>query len=108
MSIFVCPECGFKDSPCWRASHWFLYTLTTKIGELEVWEPELAKKLKEKQEVEIGAYYYKLAKSGRVYRVVKELKGEYKRGHWQEKPKHPDPSQKKLLEENKGEKQHGQ
>jgi len=65
------------------------------IDELETWEPELAKKLREQNELEIGAYYYKLAKSGRVYRVAKELKGEYKRGHWQEKPV-KDQFQKKL------------
>jgi hypothetical protein len=94
---FVCPKCGFRDSPCWRASHWFLYTLTCKIDELDQFEPEIAKILREKKEVEIGAYYYKMSKFGRVYRVIKELKGEYKRGHWQEKPK--PPGQTKLSEE---------
>ena len=42
-----------------------------------------------------GPYVYRgPTKRGRVYRVLKDLEGEYKRGHWQEKPK--DPCQQKL------------
>jgi hypothetical protein len=96
---FVCPKCGFKDSPCWRSSHWFLYTVTCRIEDLDPWEPELAKLLREKKEVEQGPYWYKLSKFGRVYRVPKELKGEYTRGHWQDHPK--DKTQTKLLETSK-------
>jgi len=94
---FICPKCGFRDSPCWRSSHWMLYTLTCRIDELEPFEPEIAKQLREKIEIEVGPYWYKLVpKSGRVYRVIKELKNEYKRGHITEKPKNP--FQKKLAE----------
>jgi len=44
-----------------------------------------------------GPYVYRgPTKGGRVYRVLKELEGEYKRGHWQEKPK--DPFKRELTE----------
>lgn len=84
---FCCPKCGFRDSPCWRASHWMLYTQTCRIDELEPFEPDIAKRLREEIEFEDGPYWYKMAKSGRVYRCLKELKAEYKRGHITEKPK---------------------
>ncbi len=91
---FECPKCGFRDSPCWRSSHWMLYTQTCRIEEVEPFEPDIAKRLREEIEFEQGPYWYKMAKSGRVYRVLKEMKAEYKRGHITEKPK--DPYQTKL------------
>lgn len=95
--MFECPKCGYRDEPCWRASRFMLYTITCKIDELEFQNHRLAEKLKESNgRYEEGPYVYRLAKSGRCYRVLKELEGEYKRGHWTEKPK--DPFQKKLLE----------
>jgi len=89
--MFECPKCGFKDSPCWRASHFMLYTITCKIDELEPFEPELAEALRTSDgRLEQGPYVYRyVQQSGRVYRVLKELEGEYKRGHWTEKPKDP-------------------
>jgi hypothetical protein len=102
---FVCPKCGFKDSPCWRFSHWFLYTLTTKIDELETFEPAVARKLVEAKdskghsEIEIGPYTYMLSKTGRCYRLRTDLKAEYKRGHWTEKPKPFKPNPQQVLSE---------
>lgn len=101
MSIFICPKCGFKDASCWRASRFMLYTITCKIDELQVCEPKIAKELiASGVRLELGPYVYRLVeKSGRVYRSTKEMEGEYKRGHWTEKPK--DPFQRKLLEVSK-------
>lgn len=89
--MFECPLCGYRDEACWRASHWFLYTITCKIDELESLNPKLGKMVRESGgRLEFGPYIYRgPTKGGRVYRVLKELEGEYKRGHWQEKPKDP-------------------
>ena len=96
--MFECPDCGYKDEPCWRSSHWFLYTITCKIDELEMLNPGLAEKVKGSSgRLEDGPYVYRgPTKGGRVYRVLKELEGEYKRGHWQEKTK--DPFRRELTE----------
>ena len=95
--MFECPKCGFRDSPAWRASRFMLYTITCKIDELDLLDPDLAKKIRNAgKRLELSPYVYRyVQKSGRVYRVLKELEGEYKRGHWTEKPK--DPFQKKLV-----------
>jgi hypothetical protein len=92
---FICSNCGTRDNACWRNSHWFLHIQTCKIDDLDIWEPEIAKRLQEEKEFEDKGYYYKISKFGRVYRVPADLKDEYKRGHIQEHPK--DGKQKRLL-----------
>ena len=97
--MFVCPKCGFKDSPIWKACNWELYAVYCRIDELESFDKELADILRANKETEKGAYYYRLTKSGYVHRIVKEYKVYIKRGHMREKPK--DPFQKKLFEKSK-------
>lgn len=95
---FICPHCGFRDFACWHSSHWFLHTMTCKLEDLEVWQPEIAKKLKENKEIEPGdGYWYKVSKFGRCYRVPVDMKSEFKRGHTQDKPKSAKPLAKELL-----------
>lgn len=96
--MFVCPKCGFKDSPCWRSSHWRRYSVYCRLDELEVWEPEIAKQLKDTTEwVEIGPYLYKVSRTGIVNRTTPGMgKAEFQTHGFTEKPK--DPFQKKLVE----------
>jgi hypothetical protein len=94
---FVCPKCGFKDSPCWRTSRFLIYCVYTTLDELKVWEPEVATKLENNVKIEDGPYFYwKRGRGNHVYRVSIELK-DFAFGHNKtEKPK--DPFQKKLIE----------
>ena len=64
-----CPECGYKDPPCWRHKRHRLLTDYCYIDELEVWQPEIAKIVKEKKDVKIGHYIYHLTRSNYVDRI---------------------------------------
>ena len=98
MSIFTCPKCGFKDSPCWRSSKYHPFAIQTRIEELETWEPDLVKQLKDNPRLDLSPYHYRLTKTGRVYRIPLELKSMYYKGKYSEKYKRPpDPKQKKLV-----------
>jgi len=72
--MFVCPNCGYRDKPCWRAHKWMLYVVYCTIDDLESFQPALAEKLRETADVEEGPYAYHLGKTGYVLRVAKELK----------------------------------
>ena len=43
----VCPECGYREPLIWRNTRWRLFTEHCHIEELEVWDPKLAKQLRE-------------------------------------------------------------
>jgi len=58
--MFVCPECGFRDLPCWRAHRYFLYVVYSRLDELEAFDKELANKLRETPDLEVGPYTYHL------------------------------------------------
>ena len=81
MSIFVCPDCGFKDSSIWRACSWLKYGVYTSFDEFQVFFPELAKQLAEikatvpkgKARLENGSYVYRLTRNNFVYRMTKEI-----------------------------------
>ena len=104
LSIFVCPDCGFKDSSIWRACSWLKYGVYTSFDEFQVFFPELAKQLAEikatvpkgKARLENGSYVYRLTRNNFVYRMTKEIACEYSSHGFTEHPK--DPFQKKLLE----------
>jgi len=97
---FVCPQCGFKDSPCWRTCNFRRYSMIARIGELEVWEPEHTKTILEAKGkwVFIAPYWYKHSlKSGMVNRTTEGMGvDEWKTHGFTEKPK--DPFQKKMTE----------
>ena len=71
---YVCPKCGWKDSPCWRNARFYMYCTTCRIDELEEFEPDIAKKLKEETPIEISPFHYKLTRYGWVYRTPIKLK----------------------------------
>ena len=96
--MFRCPECGFEDLPIWKACKWRRYAVYCYTTELEQFQPELVKQLKEEGWVHAG-YYYKITRDGRiVYRMLEMGKSEFQTHGFTEKPKHVDPNQTKLLE----------
>lgn len=103
--MFVCPKCGYRDSPCWRASKYHPFACQTKLDELDTWEPQLAKKLRKiaaqskdnTASYTEGAYYYRLTQTQRVYRMRKELKQMYHHGKYSEKHKPPLPTGQQQL-----------
>jgi len=64
-----CPKCGHTDPPCWRHKRHRLLTDYCYIDELEVWQPKIAKEVREKKDVKIGKYIYHLTKSNYVDRI---------------------------------------
>ena len=69
-----CPKCGFKDAPIWRHTLRRLYTDHCHISDLELWEPELARLLKEKRYVCVAGVKYKLNRKGtHVHRIAAEM-----------------------------------
>jgi len=90
--MFVCPKCGYKDSPCWRASKYHPFAVQTTIDELVVWELELARDLKEQTRLDRTPYHYRLTRSGRVYRMPIEFKTMYYHGKYSEKYRPPLPA----------------
>ena len=93
--MFVCPNCGFRDSPCWRNSRFVIYAVYTTLDELQLWEPEVAVLLKDNKRVEFGVYvYWRRGRANHIYRMLKELESLSREGT--EKPK--DPFQRKLAE----------
>jgi len=98
--MFVCPNCGYRDLPCWKAHRYFLYVVYCRIDELEACNPKLALELKRKRQLEKGPYFYKLGKTGYVLRAPIDLKDFILRRDLIEKYKvRHDPRQQKLLEE---------
>jgi len=96
--MFVCPRCGFKDDPCWRAHRYMLYVVYTEIDTLAQFRPKLAKRLRLETDVEEGPYAYHLTSSGYVLRATIELKDfMYKRGLIERHKAATDPKQEKLL-----------
>lgn len=103
----VCPECGHVDPPCWKAPYSRGMEVDhTKIEELEEYQPEIAKKLKEalpnkngvrEFQDEFNAYgFWPSGYVRRRYLPIWKVQG------WKaipmEKHKPPDLTQKKLLE----------
>ena len=77
MTLFVCPNCGFKDYPCWRNHRHQLYTSYCHISELETFDPKLAGEIRaraptERLPYQEGPYVYVLKPSGYVWRVTLE------------------------------------
>jgi len=97
--MFVCQKCGWREYPNWRSHRWTLYAVYCRIDELEVFQPEIAKVLKEKIEYvdEHGYLYHYAVKSGIVIRIQNDLKVFWKRGHTEEKFKKRDLNQRQLL-----------
>lgn len=94
--MFECPTCGFKDSACWRTSRFVIYAVYCTLDELEVFEPEVAAKLKEEKRIVLGPYvYYKRGRANHIYRIHKELEA-FTKSNKTEKPK--DPFERKLTE----------
>ena len=97
--MFICQKCGWRDFPQWRSHKWQLYSVYCRIDELESFEPDLAKILKEQIEHddEHGYFYHYAKKSGIVIRIPSDLKQWFKRGHTEEKYK-PHNLSKKLTQ----------
>ena len=74
VAMFVCPKCGYRDLPCWRAHRYFLYAVYCRIDELSEYMPELAERLRREKDVDFGVYTYHLTSSGYVLRILTELK----------------------------------
>jgi len=88
--MFKCPNCGYKESPIWRASPYVIYAVYCTQDELLALEPELYNQLKDlvkKEYREIGPYTYWLrGRLNHVYRILTELRS-YSIGNQTEKPK---------------------
>jgi len=105
LSIFICPQCGFKDSSIWRACSWLKYGVYTTFDELEVFYPQIAARLKEmekttkqgKVRLEDGYYVYRLTKNRFVLRMTKEIACEYSSHGFTEKPRRYEKTKQKLL-----------
>ena len=95
MSIFVCPQCGFKDLSVWKASKWRRYSVYCHTDELLEFRPDLVERLKEDLWVFEDPYHYKMTRNGKiVYRMLEMGVSEFKTHGFTEKPK--DPFQQKL------------
>ena len=69
----VCPKCGYRDLPVWRNAWHKRFTDVTRIGDLEIFSPELYKKILDSPKFYTdGLYNYKLSKRGYVIRILKE------------------------------------
>ena len=73
----VCPNCGYRQSECWRNKRWQLYSEYCHISELEVFEPELAADIREqhpvdRQPLERGPFVYVISRSGHVSRMDRD------------------------------------
>ena len=101
--MFVCPKCGFRDDPCWKAHRYFLYAVYCRLDELEVFDKELADKLRETPDLEIGPYAYHVTSPKNpdtaryVLRIPNDLKEfMYRRELIERYKQRMDPFQKKL------------
>lgn len=85
--MFICQKCGWRDFPQWRSHKWQLYSVYCRMHELESFEPNIAKILKEEIEYEdeYGYFYHYAIRSGIVIRIPSDLKQWFKRGHIEEK-----------------------
>ena len=66
----VCPKCGYREPPIWRnrmAKR--LYVQYCRIDELEFWDQDLAKELKEKKYVFKDGVKYKLTPKDYVEKI---------------------------------------
>lgn len=100
MSLFVCPDCGYAELPIWKSCHWRRYSLYTNFTELEVFLPELAKKLEPGAWLLEKPYWYKRNRKGNiVYRMTEMGKDEFRTHGFTEKRKPaPDKTQTVLVE----------
>ncbi len=110
MSLFVCPDCGFKDAPIWKSSHWRRYSVYANVSEVESFFPELLKKLRESEDgwVWESPYWYQINKKGTIVNRMTQMgRDEFKTHGFTEKRKPAlDKKQQKLivLTQQKGEK----
>jgi len=79
--MIVCPKCGWRLPPCWRAHRYFLYAFYCRLDEFVRFYPaELVKQLKEELDVEFGLYTLHLTKPRKpnmpryVLMILTELK----------------------------------
>jgi hypothetical protein len=97
LSLFVCPECGFQDSPIWKSSHWRRYCVYANVSEVEVFFPELLEKLRKSPDgwVYESPYWFQLNKKGTIVNRMTQMgRDEFRTHGFTEKPK--DPFQIKL------------
>jgi len=87
----VCPKCGYRDPPYWRPARHRYISDICHITDLDVNEPELAKKVRVFGRAPNyycdGKYYYRLTASNTVERTERDdfhglQKGHYERGRW--------------------------
>jgi len=70
----VCPNCGTYDAAIWRGMMYLRYTDYCHKSELESWDPELFKKIKETPrpaKYQDKHFRYSLTKAGYVHRIAK-------------------------------------
>jgi hypothetical protein len=67
----ICPECGYEDEPIWRNTLRRLYSQHCHISDLDIWNPQLAEKLKKEKYVFLNGVKFKLNKKGsHVHRIA--------------------------------------
>lgn len=66
----ICPKCGHQDEPYWKQCAFRQHISYCKIGDLELFEPNLALELKKELYIGKEFYAYHLTKGGRVERVA--------------------------------------
>ena len=59
-----CPRCGYEEPPIWRNRLGYLYQQYCHFGDLEIYDPELAKMIKDKGYVFRDNVKYKLYSGG--------------------------------------------
>ena len=64
----VCPKCGYVDPVIWKQSAFKQNICFTQLCNLELENPEIAKKLREKRITSDGFYAYRLTRFLRVER----------------------------------------
>jgi hypothetical protein len=95
--MFVCPNCGFRDAPCWRTCRFIRIAVYCRLDELESFDPKLTQKLRKNNDLEEGPYAYHVSKTGYVVRVVRELRPFlYDHNMWD---KHQPPKDKLMVKE---------
>jgi len=64
-----CPKCGFSEPPIWRQTLRRLYTEYCHIDDLDPWNPELARQLRERKYVCLDGVKHRLNSVGYVHRI---------------------------------------
>jgi len=65
---FVCPNCGYHDSPIWKPLYWKLYGSYCDFSDFQREDPHFAKRIELEKKIEDQYFDYEL--HGKTRKVV--------------------------------------